>query len=115
MASGLGGTAEAKDQKFTFPHSVHVESGLSCATCHGSIAQATAVGPTVHLALPSGDAAKDCLACHDKGVPAAPPPRSIERTITFSHADHLPYVKGDCARCHTALVEAGQTKAPVPP
>ena len=115
LATLFGGPAAAKEQpKFTFPHGTHVEAGISCATCHGSIAQAKAVGPTVHLTLPAGDAAKDCLQCHDK-VPAAPPPREVERAITFSHADHLPYVKGDCARCHTALVEPGQTKAPVPP
>lgn len=110
-----GSKADAKNQAFTFPHSIHVEAGLSCATCHAGIAQATAVGPTVHVTLPSGDAAKDCLACHDKGVPDAPPVRNVERTVTFSHADHLPYVKSDCAKCHTALVEAGQTQAPVPP
>ena len=116
LATGaLGSKADAKDLPFTFPHSTHVEAGLSCVTCHASIAQATAVGPTVHVTLPAGDAAKDCLACHDKGIPAPPPVRTVERTITFSHADHLPYVKGDCAKCHTALVEAGQATAPVPP
>jgi hypothetical protein len=103
-----------ENPRYTFPHSTHVEAGLSCATCHGGIAEATEIGPNVHLALPTGDAAKKCLDCHDK-VPTAPPQRHVERTITFSHASHLPYVNGQCARCHTALVEAGQTKAPVPP
>ncbi len=105
----------AESPKFTFPHSTHVDAGIKCLTCHGGIAQATAIGPTVQLALPSGDAAKGCADCHTDKLPAAPPPRHVERTLTFSHAAHLPYVKGDCSRCHTALVEAGQTTAPVPP
>jgi len=110
-----GGRPEAAENPpFTFPHSTHVEAGLSCASCHASIAQATAVGPSVHVTLPAGDEAKACLPCHEQ-VPAPPARHRLEKTITFSHADHLPYVKGDCARCHTALVEPGQTKAPVPP
>ncbi len=110
-----GGRPEAPENpKFTFPHSTHVEAGLSCATCHAGIPRATAVGPAVHLTLPAGEEAKACLECHEE-VPAAPPRRQLEQTLTFSHAAHLPYVKGDCAGCHTALVEPGQTKAPVPP
>lgn len=117
-AFGCAGKLEkaqpVESPKFTFPHSTHVDAGISCLTCHASIAQATAIGPTVHVALPSGAQAKACADCHTDKVPAAPPPRHIERTITFSHAGHLPYVKNDCRKCHTALVEAGQTEAPVP-
>ncbi len=98
----------------TFPHSTHVEADLSCRTCHDGIAGAAAIGPMTHVSLPSGDAAKRCLECHEGGPPP-PPSRRIERTITFSHADHLSYVNGLCARCHTALAEPGQEKAPVPP
>jgi hypothetical protein len=110
-----GGKPEAAENpKFTFPHSTHVDAGLACTECHAPILSAKRVGPAVHLALPSGAGAKPCLDCHDK-VPPAPPPRRVEQSITFSHADHLPKVKGDCAKCHTALVEAGMAKAPVPP
>lgn len=104
----------AENPRFTFPHATHVQAGLSCATCHPGIAQATAIGPAVHVAIPTGDAAKECLQCHDK-APTPPPPRRVERTLTFSHADHLGYVKGECARCHTVLTEPGQAKAPAPP
>jgi cytochrome c7-like protein len=104
----------AENPKYAFPHGTHVDAGLSCTTCHGDVAQATSVAAAPHVRLPSGDAAKACTPCHEQ-VPAAPPPRRVERTITFSHAQHLPYVKGDCARCHTALVEAGADRAPVPP
>lgn len=114
-ASKLEKPKPVENPKYTFPHSTHVDAGIACRTCHGGIAQAKAVGPGVHVELPAGDAAKQCLECHDKGVPAAPPPRRAERTITFSHADHLSYVKDDCSRCHVALVEAGEAKAPVPP
>jgi c(7)-type cytochrome triheme protein len=117
-AFGCAGKLEkaqpVESPKYTFPHSTHVDAGIACLTCHGSIAQAKAIGPTVHVALPSGAEAKGCRDCHTDKFPAAPPPRQIERTITFSHADHLPKVKGECRRCHTALVEAGQTVAPVP-
>jgi hypothetical protein len=102
-----------ENPKYVFPHSTHLEAGLDCTTCHGPITQAMAIGPTVHLRLPQGDAAKDCLGCHDK-VPAPPPPRHVEQTITFSHADHLSYVNGDCASCHKALPEPGVVQAPVP-
>jgi hypothetical protein len=103
-----------ENPKYTFPHSTHVEAGLSCRACHEGITQATAVGPTIHVSLPTGEAAKACLECHEAGPPSLPP-RRIERTINFSHAAHLPYVNGQCARCHTALVEPGDVKAPVPP
>lgn len=110
-----GGKREAPENPpYSFPHGIHVDAGLACTVCHGAVAQATAVGPGVTLALPSGDQAKACQQCHEK-APAAPPARRAERTITFSHAAHLPLVNGDCARCHTALVEPGEARAPVPP
>lgn len=110
----LGRQEATENAKFTFPHAVHVEAGLSCATCHAAIAEATEIGPTVHVSLPLGAAQKPCLSCHDK-APAVPPPRRIDRSISFSHARHLPKANGQCARCHTELVEAGAAKAPVPP
>jgi Cytochrome c7 and related cytochrome c len=109
-----GGKPEAAENPpFTIPHSVHVDAGLACTVCHADVAQATAVGPRVHVALPQGDAAKACADCHDK-PPPPPPPRRVEQAISFSHAAHLSLVKGDCTRCHKALVEAGQATAPVP-
>jgi hypothetical protein len=104
----------AESPKYGFPHSVHVDAGLACAACHGDVVRATEIGPTAHVRLPSGDDAKACLQCHEK-LPAPPPPRQVERTITFSHATHLPYVNSECGRCHTALVETGDAKTPVPP
>ncbi len=98
---------------YTFPHSVHVDAGLECTACHQGITQATRIGPDVVVALPSGDAAESCLACHEK-VPDAPPARPANPTITFSHATHLPMVQDDCKRCHTQLVEPGMERAPVP-
>jgi hypothetical protein len=99
---------------YAFPHSTHVDAGIACAACHAPVADAREIGPTTHVALPTGAAAEACTPCHDK-PPPAPPPRHIERTLTFSHADHLPYVNGDCRRCHATLVEAGDRAAPVPP
>ncbi len=107
-----GRPAPVENPKYTFPHSVHVDADIACATCHADVAQATAVGPTVHVKLPA-DQTK-CQQCHDK-PPAPPAPRRLERTITFSHARHLPMVNGDCRRCHQRLVEAGDANAPMPP
>jgi hypothetical protein len=76
-AAKAGNPEAAERPKYTFPHATHVDAGLACTTCHAGVAQAKAVGPKVHVELPAGDAAKDCLGCHDKGVPAAPPPRRV--------------------------------------
>jgi hypothetical protein len=105
-----GQEAAAKPTR-TFPHATHVDAGIACTACHAPIAQATEVGPTVHVALPTGDAAQACSQCHDT-VPPAPPPRDFERSITFSHASHLGYIGGDCARCHQATDQAVRLVGP---
>lgn len=116
-ASKAGRPAPPENPKFTFPHTTHVEEGIKCVACHSSVAEATSVGPTVHAALPTGRAAEACLQCHEKS-PLPPPPRQVEPGFKgFSHAQHLrlPKMKDDCRRCHTALTEPGNAKAPVPP
>jgi c(7)-type cytochrome triheme protein len=109
-----GAPAPVENPKFTFSHSPHVEARLSCTTCHAPVVDATQVGPTVHVALPSGASAEACGQCHDK-IPAAPPSRRIELSLTFSHAAHLPRTNRDCTRCHSAFAEPGMTQAPRPP
>jgi hypothetical protein len=107
----------AENPKYTFPHATHAGAEVPCLSCHASVAQATAVGSTVHVALPRPSEAKVCFDCHERAPIPPPPRRHIERSITatFSHAAHMSYVKGDCTKCHTALPEQGDTKAPVPP
>ena len=104
----------AENPSYNFPHSTHVDAGVACTVCHAGVAQERTVGASPQVALPTGDAAQVCSQCHDK-LPPPPPPRHAERTITFSHADHLPYVNNECGRCHVKLVEAGDRTAPVPP
>lgn len=98
--------AEGGGGPVTFPHKTHEDMGIACGDCHVGIDKATTLkqrhDPTV----------EKCKECHpDK----APPKREAgEPTLTFSHADHLPKVKGDCRRCHEKLPEPGMAAPPVP-
>lgn len=76
--------SDAKEMPFTFtsllpanvvfPHGLHVKSGVSCETCHGSAKEIDAGRrPKVRM--------QDCLACH-QGKRGFPPAST------------------DCARCH---------------
>lgn len=59
-----------------FSHQPHLQKGVSCDTCHGSVSQMTIARPAVimdmgwcldcHLDQPEGKVARlaDCLACH---------------------------------------------------
>lgn len=105
------GPEAAANPTKAFPHATHVDAGIACATCHAPVAQATEIGPSVHVALPTGEAAQACTQCHDP-VPPAPPPRHVERAIRFSHAEHLGYVGGDCTKCHVATDEAVRIVGP---
>ncbi len=108
-------TAEgAKNPPYVFPHGVHVDADVACEACHAGIATATAIQAGVrHIALPTKS--EVCGQCHDPIPKLAVPARAREVTITFSHAAHLPRVKGDCRKCHRALPEVGAAAAPVPP
>ncbi len=105
----------SKQPGWTFPHSTHVDADVACSACH-DVAAAKKLDPAVrHVRLPASPSkTKPCADCHDKD-PAPIPARTRTYRLTFSHADHLPRVKGDCKACHQKLPEAGDTAAPTPP
>jgi hypothetical protein len=97
----------------TFPHSAHTD--VDCTDCHVEIAKAAKLG---RARLPGAD---KCKECHDPPdamhTPPATPPRT-EYAFRFSHADHLPYLKGTknaCATCHKVLPEPGEKRKLTPP
>ena len=106
----------SKQPKYEFPHSTHVDADVPCSACH-DVAKATKLDPDVrHVRLPANPSKTDpCSNCHDTN-PKPPPTRPPEEyRLVFSHADHLPRVKGDCKACHQKLPETGDAAAPVPP
>jgi hypothetical protein len=94
--------AERPDVEFT--HSIHVDQGIACSDCHEGIEKATSLTQR-HLPKPA-----KCQECHNdnRSGPSAeliPPPR-----FHFSHAKHLPQVKGKCDTCHKKLPEPGEPR-----
>jgi hypothetical protein len=93
-----------------------VDADVPCSACH-DLSGAKALDPAArHVKLPAhASQTKPCSDCHDKDPApiASRPPR--EYRFTFSHADHLPRVKGDCKACHVKLMDRGDTQSPTPP
>jgi hypothetical protein len=104
----------AKQPAYAFPHSTHVDADVPCSACH-DMAGATKLDPAVrHVKVPANASKqKPCSDCHDTN-PKAIPARTREYRLTFSHAQHLKYVK-DCKSCHQKLTEPGDASAPAPP
>ncbi len=89
-----------------FTHAAHKDVA-ACEDCHQGIAQATSLK---QRHIPTTEKCKECH--EDKTAPA---PSAIEPHLTFSHADHLKKVNGDCTKCHVQLPEPNQDRIPVPP
>ena len=89
-----------------FPHRAHVTEGIPCTRCHEGILSAPDYGP---LHLPTQER---CLECHEEphDERRCADCHSLDRTearlamakehLRFAHAEHLPEVGGNCARCH---------------
>jgi predicted CXXCH cytochrome family protein len=68
-----------------------------------------------HVQIPANPSKqKACSDCHDTDPKPTLPKRMRYFRESFSHADHLPRVNGDCKRCHKEQTEAGD-KAPKTP
>lgn len=95
----------------TFPHSKH--GGFDCTDCHEDLAKSAKLGTSK---LPGPD---KCAECHDKDAAHTPPVRAArtDYAFTFSHAGHIPYVKGKdvCGTCHKVLPEPGEKRKTTPP
>ncbi len=107
----------APEPAFAFPHSPHVDADVACTSCHAGIDKATKLEANVrHVKIPANPSKlKTCSECHDSDPKAAIPARSRPFRLTFSHADHLPRVNGDCKRCHKDLPESGAASYEYPP
>lgn len=107
----------AKEPAYVFPHATHVDSEVECKNCHASIEKAPRLEARVrHVQIPPRPSKnKVCADCHDADPSLKIPSRSRAFRFTFSHADHLPRVKGDCQRCHKDLPEPGETGYDPPP
>lgn len=106
----------AQDPAFAFPHSTHVDADVACTNCH-PMEQATKLEKGVrHVKLPANPSKQAaCRDCHDTDPALKLPARTRPFRVTFSHADHLGRVNGDCKRCHPVPPEAGDTAAKLPP
>ena len=92
---------------YTFPHATHVDADVKCTACHAGIEKATKLEAGVrHIAIPAGASKQaPCSDCHDKDPQAKLAARTAPPRFTFSHADHLAKVNGDCRKCHRELTE----------
>jgi hypothetical protein len=107
---------QTKQPAYVFPHSVHADADVACTSCH-DVSKAKALDPAVrHVRLPANPSKqKVCSDCHDKDPQAKLPARRRAFRVTFSHADHLPRVGGDCKRCHLSQPEPNETNPRTPP
>ncbi len=109
--------APAEDPAYVFPHATHVDSDVACKRCHAPIEKATKLEAKVrHVQLPAKISKQEgCSDCHDTDPALKVPARTRAFRFTFSHADHLPRVNGDCKKCHLDLPEPKETEYDPPP
>jgi hypothetical protein len=102
---------------YAFPHSPHIENDVACSNCHAGIEKATKLdAATRHVKLPASISKdKNCSGCHDTDPKISIPSQRTRARLTFSHADHVQKVKGNCRACHQALTDKGDAHAKVPP
>jgi hypothetical protein len=106
----------AADPAYTFPHATHVDADVACTNCHPMDKAAKLEDGVRHAQIPANPSKVEaCQDCHDTDPELKPPARARPFRLSFSHAEHLPRVNGDCKRCHPTQTEAGDTQAKVPP
>lgn len=100
-----------------FPHRAHVVSGIPCTKCHAGVD--TPNDPKLHLP----DEAS-CLTCHSKphnpapcfGCHTRPTARAelmeAREHLIFDHAQHMPFTRGNCMRCHVGVAEGDDRLRP---
>jgi predicted CXXCH cytochrome family protein len=90
------------EERISFSHQLHAEQGTSCETCHPAVAEANDLNKSLK---PTQGVCVDCHSLTDCKACAAlpkerPAPELDERTLAFTHKNHLERVKGDCTKCH---------------
>jgi hypothetical protein len=98
--------------RLKIPHGKHGEAGVACDACHEKVASSPSLAVSLIPAMDKcgechevGDD-KTCGMCHTH--PDSPEARARpNRHLNFPHDKHLANaeIKGECARCHTALPE----------
>jgi hypothetical protein len=88
-----------------FNHSIHINRGVSCKTCHGNLAEMVVVRQTQPLSMGW------CLSCHRNPAPNLRPPEEVTNMKWVPGDDHADwaarYIKErnisppeDCSACH---------------
>ena len=89
-----------------FNHSVHVNSGVACISCHGNIAEMEVVYQVKPLSMDW------CLDCHRSDSPEIRPKNEVTNMYWTPPADYDNFVSswveqhgderpvGDCQKCH---------------
>lgn len=70
-----------------FNHSIHINKGVSCSTCHGDVSKMKTITQVRSFFM------KDCMECHTS------PERELGSRIVKLHSIH-PQRITDCSRCH---------------
>lgn len=104
-----------------FEHHAHLEKGINCRDCHAGIETAGDNGP---LHLPE---TRDCVRCHQKphderacsgchGESHTRQSATMAReSLKFTHAAHLPRLRGQCMRCHEGVTQDAESVRPAMP
>ena len=100
------------EQPIQFSHKAHIDGGLACPVCHGTVEQAAAAG------VPSVDT---CMMCHQGALTESPEEEKVrqfaERAepipwrriydmpdhVFFSHRRHVVIARIGCGECHGAV------------
>lgn len=113
-ALATGGAAAAEPDAIIFPHDLHFEAGVDCATCHGDLTAAAAEARSLRPEMATCgechdvDDDKNCGLCHANVDEAGDYPRRSYGAARFAHGPHLD--RGlDCAVCHGAAAAARPT------
>jgi predicted CXXCH cytochrome family protein len=108
--AGVLGLRSASPER-PFPHRAHVTRGIACVACHEGVASS---GRADGMHVPAEQA---CRACHERPHDTRPcggchgeahvrgAAALAAEHLRFEHKTHVPGVRGDCVRCHSAVAE----------
>lgn len=113
-----------------FDHAQHVSARASCATCHRperrGVSLSIPIGISAHStcyqchtprAQSGGRDISSCSTCHSLGRLTRTSENARSYRVNFSHADHGPRARLNCASCHNIRPGASQGRqvaSPVP-
>jgi c(7)-type cytochrome triheme protein len=105
------------EQTLKFSHKMHIKDiGVDCATCHPGAATSKLSSDNLastHDQCSSchqDQVTSDCGFCHKNPENIVPRP-AVERTVIFSHENHLGRTDVECTTCHKGLDEVELSSA----